>query len=115
MTNEQEHSQTSAAPRGPRSFIVRHWIALLCIVVVVVLLVVFIRYIHGKQPVAAPGRGGRGGQNGPVAIGAATAVNGNIDVNHAGGTYNTPGQHVLDIGCDVIDQAPNLLQLPVLR
>jgi multidrug efflux system membrane fusion protein len=80
VTNEQENSQTPAAPRGPRAFIVRHWIALLCIVVVVVLLVVFIRYIHGKQPVAAPGRGGRGGQNGPVAIGVATAVNGNIDV-----------------------------------
>jgi membrane fusion protein, multidrug efflux system len=81
VTNEQEAFQSAAAPRGPRSFIARHWIALLCIVVFIVLMVVFIRYIHAKQPVAQqPGRGGRAGQNGPVAIAVATAVKGSIDV-----------------------------------
>jgi multidrug efflux system membrane fusion protein len=82
VTNEQEHFQTPVAPRGPRSFIARHWIALLCVVVFVVLMVVFIRYIHGKQPAASQqqGRGGRAGQNGPVAIATATAVKGSIDV-----------------------------------
>ena len=59
MTNEQEYFQTPATPGGPRSFIARHWIALLCVVVFIILMVFFIRYIHNKQPVAQPGRGGR--------------------------------------------------------
>jgi membrane fusion protein, multidrug efflux system len=84
VTDEQELLQTPDSPGGRRrSFLVRHWISLLCVVVVIALLVVFIVYIHGKQPVAAPGgggRGGRGGQNGPVAVATATAATGNIDV-----------------------------------
>jgi membrane fusion protein, multidrug efflux system len=80
VTNEQEYLQAPATPGGPRSFIARHWIALLCIVVFIILMVVFIRYIHDKQPVAQPGRGGRAGQNGPVAVSTATAIKGSIDV-----------------------------------
>jgi len=49
--------------------------------IVAALLVLFIVYEHGKQPAAAPpGRGARGGQNGPVAVAVASAVTGNIDV-----------------------------------
>jgi multidrug efflux system membrane fusion protein len=49
--------------------------------IVVALLVLFIVYEHGKQPAAAPpGRGARGGQNGPVAVAVASAVTGDIDV-----------------------------------
>jgi multidrug efflux system membrane fusion protein len=81
VTNEQENFQTPDPPGGRWSFLVRHWIALLCAAVVIALLVIFIVYVHGKQPVAAPGRGGgRAGQNGPVAVAVATAVTGNIDV-----------------------------------
>jgi multidrug efflux system membrane fusion protein len=80
VTNEQEYFQAPDSPGGRRSFLVRHWISLLCVVVVIALLVIFIVYMHGKQPVAAPGRGGRAGQNGPVAVATATAATGNIDV-----------------------------------
>jgi multidrug efflux system membrane fusion protein len=80
VTNEQEYLQTPATPGGPRSFIARHWIALLCIVVFIILMAIFIRYIHGKQPAAQPGRAGRAGQNGPVAVSTATAAKGSIDV-----------------------------------
>jgi multidrug efflux system membrane fusion protein len=81
VTNEQEPFLTPD-PLGPRrSFIARHWVALLCIVLVIALLAIFIVYVHGKQPAATPaGRGGRAGQNGPVAVAVATAVSGSIDL-----------------------------------
>jgi membrane fusion protein, multidrug efflux system len=82
VTNEQEYFQTPEPPVDHRSFLRKHWIALVCIVVFIVLMVVFIRYIHSQQPAAgtAPGRGGRAGQNGPVAVAVATATTGNIDL-----------------------------------
>jgi multidrug efflux system membrane fusion protein len=82
VTNEQEYSKTPDSPGSRRSFLARHWVALLSIVVVVALLVGFILYVKAKQPAAAPNaRGGRaGGQNGPVAVAVATAVTGNIDL-----------------------------------
>ncbi len=57
----------------------RHWKLLLIVLVVIVLMVALVRYIQHKQPVAAANRG-RLGQNGPVAVGTATAVLGDIAV-----------------------------------
>ena len=62
-----------------RPFIVRHWLSLTAVLVFIVLMVLLVRYIQGKQPVAAPPRG-RNGQNGPVSVSVATAVSGDIDV-----------------------------------
>ncbi len=70
---------------GNRSFIARHWKALLLITALVVLMSALIAYFHNKRPqdmagpMGTPGRG-RGGQSGPVAVSVATAVNGDIDV-----------------------------------
>lgn len=82
MTNEQEPFLAPDPVVRRRSFIARHWIALLCILGVITFLAIFIVYVHGKQPAATPsGRGGgRAGQNGPVAVAVATAVNGSIDL-----------------------------------
>ena len=68
-------------PRNSKPFIVRHWKALLIIVVLIVAMIVLVRYIQQKQP-AGPASAGRGhyGQNGPVAVGTATAAIGSIDV-----------------------------------
>ncbi len=87
MANDQDFTDPSATAHNPKPFIVRHWKALLIVVVFIVGMIVLIRYIQQKQPVAAgpPGRpaaAGRGGpgQNGPVAVATATATSGDIDV-----------------------------------
>ncbi len=77
MANDQDFLDSGASAR--RSFIVRHWKLLLIVLVVIVLMVALVRYIQHKQPVAAANRG-RLGQNGPVAVGTATAVLGDIAV-----------------------------------
>ena len=77
MTNDQEFPD-SGAPRRP--FIIRYWKALLILVVFIVLMIALIRYIQQKQPVTLPGNRGRSGQNGPVAVGTATATLGDIAV-----------------------------------
>jgi len=66
--------------RNSKPFIVRHWKALLILVVFIVLMIVLVRYIQQKQPVASPAGRGRLGQNGPVAVATATATSGDIDV-----------------------------------
>ena len=78
-------------PRNSKPFIVRHWKALLIIVVLIVLMIVLVRYIQQKQPVG-PASSGRGhnGQNGPVAVGTATAAIGSIDVKIPGLGTVTP-------------------------
>jgi len=48
------------------------------VLVIAVLMAVFVMYLRQKQPVAPPR--GRNGQNGPVAVSAATAVSGDIQV-----------------------------------
>jgi len=62
-------------------FIRRHWVALLVVIIIVALMFALFRYIQHKQPVPAglPG-GGRGGQNGPVAVSVATAISGDIQL-----------------------------------
>ncbi len=80
MANDQEFLGSSAAARNSKPFIIRHWKALLILVVFIVLMIVLVRYIQQKQPVASPAGRGRFGQNGPVAVGTATAVSGDIDV-----------------------------------
>jgi multidrug efflux system membrane fusion protein len=80
VANEQEYIEPPQATRGPKGFVVRHWKALLAIAIIVLSLFALARYIHSKQPVAISGRGGRPGQNAPVAVGTATATLGDIDV-----------------------------------
>jgi multidrug efflux system membrane fusion protein len=53
---------------------------LLIVLVIVLLMIVLFRYIQHKQPIATPGGGGRGGQNGPVAVTVATAAAGDIQL-----------------------------------
>lgn len=79
VTTEQEDPQFLSSQRDSRSFIARHWRALLIILVGVALMVAFTLYLRSKQPVAAPPRG-RNGQNAPVAVSVATAVSGDIQV-----------------------------------
>jgi len=78
VINDQD-PQLYPAAREPKSFIIRHWKALLIVLVVVLLMIAFTLYLRQKQPLAAPPRG-RGGQNGPVAVSVATAVSGDIQV-----------------------------------
>jgi multidrug efflux system membrane fusion protein len=80
VINEQDGLQTYPPTRGPKSFIVRHWKALLIVLVLVLLMVAFVLYLRHKQPLPAPGRGGRFGQNGPVAVSVATTASGDIQV-----------------------------------
>jgi multidrug efflux system membrane fusion protein len=79
VMNEQEDLQTQAAASGPRGFIVRHWKALLVIILLIVLLTAFALYLRHKQPLPPPARG-RFGQTGPVAVAVATVVSGDIRV-----------------------------------
>ncbi len=78
MANDQGFPDSGAAARRP--FIVRHWKLLLILIVLIVLMIALVRYIQQKQPVAAAGGRGRLGQNGPVAVGTATAALGDIAV-----------------------------------
>jgi multidrug efflux system membrane fusion protein len=77
VINDQD-PQLYPPTREPKSFIVRHWKALLIVLVVVLLMIGFALYLRQKQPVANPR--GRNGQNGPVAVSVATAVSGDIQV-----------------------------------
>jgi multidrug efflux system membrane fusion protein len=87
VANDQEFPGSGATPR--RSFISRHWKLLLILVVFIVLMIALVRYIQQKQPVAPAGRG-RFGQNGPVAVGTATAALGDIAVKIPGLGTVTP-------------------------
>jgi multidrug efflux system membrane fusion protein len=76
VINEQD-PQLYPPARESKSFIVRHWKALLIVLVVVLLMIAFVLYLRQKQPIAAPR--GRNGQS-PVAVSVATAVSGDIQV-----------------------------------
>src|ERR1700722_18117352 len=70
----------SAPASGPRGFIRRNRVALLVLAVVAVLLIVIILIVrHRSQAATGPGTG-RGGQNGPVAVGGATGTPRDIQV-----------------------------------
>ena len=70
----------SAPARGPRGFVRTNRVALLVLAVVAVLLTVIILIVrHRSQATTGPGTG-RGGQNGPVAVGVATVTPGDIQV-----------------------------------
>jgi len=70
----------SAPARGPRGFVRRNRVALLMLAVVAILLTVIILIVrHRSQAATGPGTG-RGGQNGPVAVGVATVTPGDIQV-----------------------------------
>jgi multidrug efflux system membrane fusion protein len=78
VINEQDF-QTPPPAREPKAFIVRHWKALLAVLVLILLMIAFALYLRHKQPIPPPPRG-RFGQNGPVAVAVATVVAGDIDV-----------------------------------
>jgi multidrug efflux system membrane fusion protein len=80
VANDQDFFKSPEAAGGIKGFIQRHWKALLIVVVIILLMVLFVFYIKSKQPVANPGRGGRPGQNAPVAVGTAAAALGIIDL-----------------------------------
>jgi membrane fusion protein, multidrug efflux system len=77
VINEQD-PQLYPPVRESKSFIVRHWKALLIVLIVLLLMIAFVLYLRQKQPIAAPR--GRNGQNGPVAVSVATAVSGDIQM-----------------------------------
>jgi multidrug efflux system membrane fusion protein len=79
VINQLEDLQTPPPARGLKVFIVRHWKALLVVIVLVLLMIGFTLYLRHKQPIAPPA-GGRFGQNGPVAVAVATAAAGEIQV-----------------------------------
>ena len=79
VINEQDVLQTSPPVRGPKAFIVRHWKALLIVLLLAVLMFVFVMYLRSKQPLPPMARG-RGGQNASVAVAVATVTLGDIDV-----------------------------------
>src|ERR1700734_84966 len=78
--NDPADRETFAPERGPMAFIRRHWVALLVALIVLLLLIALARFIQHKQPAAAAGGQGRGGQNGPVAVSVATAALGDIQL-----------------------------------
>lgn len=88
MANDQEFLDSSATARRP--FVIRHWKLLLILIVFIVLMIALVRYIQQKQPVTAAGNRGRFGQNGPVAVGTATAASGDIAVKIPGLGTVTP-------------------------
>jgi membrane fusion protein, multidrug efflux system len=79
VTNEAEDPQFLPPAGARKPFIVRHWKALVVALVVVLLMTGFVLYLRAKRPIAQPPRG-RNGQGGPVAVSAATAVSGDIQV-----------------------------------
>jgi membrane fusion protein, multidrug efflux system len=88
VADDQEFPESGATARRP--FITRHWKLLLLLVVFIVLVIALVRYIQQKQPVAPAGNRGRVGQNGPVAVGTATAALGDIEVKIPGLGTVTP-------------------------
>jgi membrane fusion protein, multidrug efflux system len=80
VLNDPIDPEQSTPARGLKPFVRRHWVALLVVVVALLLLIALARYIQRKQPAAAGPGGGRGGQNGPVAVSIATATSGDIQL-----------------------------------
>jgi membrane fusion protein, multidrug efflux system len=84
VLNDPIYGDPTAQPRGPVTFVRRHWVALLVVVIVLALMIGLALYLRHKQPEAAPAgrdaRGARGGQNGPVAVSVATAASGDIQL-----------------------------------
>jgi membrane fusion protein, multidrug efflux system len=80
VLQDQDDVTAPAPERGPAAFFRRHWVALLVVAVALLLLIALARYIQHKQPVAAAGGPGRGGQGGPVAVSVATAASGDIQL-----------------------------------
>jgi membrane fusion protein, multidrug efflux system len=80
VINDQDDRNAFAPERGPKTFIRRHWVALLAVIVVLLLLIALIGFIHRKQAAAAGAAGGRGGQNAPVSVSVATAAPGDIQL-----------------------------------
>jgi multidrug efflux system membrane fusion protein len=78
VANEQD-PQIFLPDGKQKPFIVRHWKALLIVLVIVLLMAAFAAYLRKKQPIPTPARG-RNGQNPPIAVSVATATSGDIHV-----------------------------------
>jgi membrane fusion protein, multidrug efflux system len=81
VVNDSEESSTSESARGPRGFIRRHRTALIALAAVLVLLVIVVTIVEHRSPAVANGPGGgRGGQDGPVAVAVAQVTPGDIQI-----------------------------------
>jgi multidrug efflux system membrane fusion protein len=74
-----QEPQLKQPSQDMKTFMRRHWKALLVVVVLLLLMVALTFYLRSKQPLPAPPRG-RAGQGAPVAVAVATATSGDIDV-----------------------------------
>jgi multidrug efflux system membrane fusion protein len=71
----------TAPASGPRSFIKRQRAALIVVGVTIVAVIIIVALVRHRTPAAANGPGGgRGGQNGPVAVAVAKVTPGDIQV-----------------------------------
>jgi membrane fusion protein, multidrug efflux system len=70
----------SAPARDPRGFIRRNRVALLVLAVIAVLIAVIVLIVRHRSPAPTGPGAGRGGQNGPVAVGIATVTPGDIQI-----------------------------------
>jgi membrane fusion protein, multidrug efflux system len=79
VANDQNIFEAPASGK-PKNFFIRHWVAILGVLVLIVAVIVLVRYIHHQQPVAVP-RGRAGGPGGlPVAVTTATVTAGDLNV-----------------------------------
>ena len=79
MVNESDNS-LSAPAQGQQGFIRRNRVALLVLAVVAVLIAVIVLIVRHRSPAPTGPAAGRGGQNGPVAVGIATVTSGDIQI-----------------------------------
>jgi len=79
VVNESDNS-LSAPAQGQRGFIRRNRVALLVLAVVAVLIAVIVLIVRHRSPASTGPGAGRGGQNGPVAVGTATVTSGDIQI-----------------------------------
>lgn len=80
MANEQNIFESPEASAKSKNFFIRHWKAILVILVIIVAVIFLIRFLQRQQPLPNQ-RGGRPGAGGiPVAVGVATVSAGDIAV-----------------------------------
>jgi len=80
VVNESEGS-VSVPERGPRGFITRHRAGLIALAILIVVLALIVGFVQHRPSAKANGPDrGRGGPNGPVAVGVTTVTSGDIQI-----------------------------------
>lgn len=79
MINENE-SGTPAFDRNPRGLFERNRVTLIIVALLAALVAIIVVVRHRQQAASSASDGGRGGQNGPVAVSVATVTAGNIQL-----------------------------------